>query len=231
MALGYDRMKLQKWVMIIFTIVALIGGMYGAACGQTQAAMVAEEAIYLNGGLKASYNGQSRVKIPLQLPAYTKYLIIRITVNENERITTESLANAALGIATNGATSILGITSGIKTQMAQGVVDFYLFTNNECANLYVNKASQQCNYYFGRNNSRGGVFDVAVNSYIPYYYLCIRNPETLEGVPIYVEVTAVSEIESHREINTPETTTEPQETPRQYHHLDEGKYKNREWKF
>lgn len=197
------------------------------AMGQWDAHMLYESKHYLNGGLNATMQGgKSRLSIPLYVPAGYRYIIIRTTIHATERLDRYNMAQAALSImATGGLSTISALETGLNTTTGYGMLDMRVYNHPKCKDLFISKAPQECRAAHALDNWSGGVsyFPIAPNS--GTFYLCYRNPETLDGVPFYVEAMAVKEIESAPAVQQETAVPDRPEQARQSYQFDKDKYK------
>lgn len=166
---------------------------------KTTKTIVQQRSIYLNGGLKASLNGKSRVVIPFDLPAHTKEWYYSFSTARGEsgvKLLNLGIQLSALLLDQTGKVS--SIASQVKVPEGSNSVDVYLLTaQNQRA--FVEKWDHNGGsfYYITEgttNNTKQAVVRVDdVKS--GRFFLGLKNPSTLNGVNIFIEVIAVVEQE------------------------------------
>lgn len=164
--------------------------------GRELVQVMSQQSFVLNGGLKASFDGKSRTYYPIKLPEntvewYYSFTTTSIGGNQNNLELLTQLSNL---IDPSGITSI-AVTS-ILTPTGIAACDIYLMDRNNVA-LFMEKVDQNDGSYRyyesgSRQNFNDGtvqVRDVIQND----IYLGFKNPSTLEGIQVAVEVVAVVE--------------------------------------
>lgn len=152
----------------------------------------------LNGGIRSQFGGVSRIACPLRLPPYTSHILLTISTAQGEGISATELAIDAANIASNGALSAFTSLSNIsykrqRTGQQSGLVDYYIFYDLQCAQLFIDKTDRQCRW-FGMQNITGGTFTLPVKSspYQQTIWIGIRNPSETTATYCRLEAVAVT---------------------------------------
>ncbi len=184
----------------IFTLTFFL--LFGlASFGQTYTtvlkpkSVVSDRLISLNGGLRASTGGKSRTIIQVNLPQGTTEWYYSFSTNpagsgtKNLQLLMQVTAAVADPTKISSfALSNIEIPSGSKT------VDVYLLDQRN-ADAFINKVDNNGGtFYFSREGSvtatRQGSVKVSQVSNNPMY-IGIKNPSSLEGVDVTIEVVAI----------------------------------------
>lgn len=156
--------------------------------------IIAQRSIYLNGGARASLGGKSRVSIPIQLPpntvrwyySFSTSLGESGTDNLNLLMQLSSMVVAPAGI-TRTALSNIQIPSGSAS------IDVYLMTqaNSEAFLRKIDNDGGTFYYYKYASvfNTRQALVPVNFNPR-QTLYLGLKNPSTMDGINITIEVVA-----------------------------------------
>lgn len=166
---------------------------------KTTKTIVQQRSIYLNGGVKASLNGKSRVCIPFDLPANTKewyYSFSTAPGQSGVKLLNLGIQLSALLLDKTGKVS--SITNQVKVPEGSNSVDVYLLTaQNQKAFIEKWDNHGGAFYYITEgttNNTKQAVVRVDdVKS--GRFFLGLKNPSTLNGVNIFIEVIAIVEQE------------------------------------
>ena len=157
--------------------------------------VVSQRLISLNGGMRASAGGKSRTVIQVNLPQGTTEWYYSFSTNpagsgtKNLQLLMQVTAAVADPTKLSSfALSNIEIPSGSKT------IDVYLLDQRN-ADAFINKVDNNGGaFYFSREGSvtatRQGSVKISQISGNPMY-LGIKNPSSLEGVDITIEVVAV----------------------------------------
>lgn len=148
--------------------------------------------IYLNGGMRSQFGGKSRTYIKVDLPPNTKEWYYSFTTTEGES-GTENL-NLAVQLAgvmadpvgiTSSALSAIKIPDGVATADIYLMDEYNLqpFVNKEVFNQYTEALVQNTKQALVR------VDDIKSGT----WYLGIKNPSSMNGINLNIEVVAITE--------------------------------------
>lgn len=105
-----------------------------------------EQTFYLNGGLRASVGGKSRVTYKIELPANTVEWYYSITVEKKEANNIEAVNLFAQLTRLIDKTGIAGIVaSGLLTPTGSGTCDAYLISGNNVS-AFLAKGQFYCDF-------------------------------------------------------------------------------------
>jgi tetratricopeptide (TPR) repeat protein len=155
--------------------------------------LIEKRAYYLNGGARASLGGKSRVTIKIDLPKNTKKWYYSFSTTPGEDGT--KLLN--LGVQIGAALSTGGLTAlaakSFEIPPGSGSADIIVLPP-EFNNAFLNKDDNNWRFYsdISLQNSRQAVQTVE-NNYGNSFYIGLRNPSSLSGINIVIEVVAVIE--------------------------------------
>lgn len=156
--------------------------------------IVAQRCIYLNGGARASMGGKSRVTIPVYLPKNTVRWYYSFSTSPGESGTDNLnllLQLSSIVVAPAGITRTA--LSNVQIPTGSASIDVYLM-NQANADAFLQKVDNNGGtFYYNRD---GSVFNtrqalVPVNANLSnQLYLGLKNPSTMDGVNITIEVVA-----------------------------------------
>ncbi len=164
---------------------------------QSVATIIPERSIYLNGGARASVGGKSRVTIPVELPPNTKswYYSFSTTPGEsgvsNLKLAVQ-LSALAMGPITKTVIDKISIPDGSAS------IDAFVLADQNNSDLFLRKVDVDGTgtfYVFPEGtalNTRSGVVQITEVKQ-GTVYLGLRNPSTLDGINVNIEVVAVTE--------------------------------------
>lgn len=159
--------------------------------------LIQQRNIYLNGGARASFGGKSRIYLKIDLPPGTVYWFYSFTTSPGEsgiknlnllaQISTFIIDPSGI---TDAALSEIDVPSGSQS------IDVYLCDRSNI-DLFLQKVDNNGGSYSymmegSVENTKQGLIkvdDVKVGT----WYLGLKNPSSLEGVNIAVEVVAIVE--------------------------------------
>jgi tetratricopeptide (TPR) repeat protein len=152
--------------------------------------------VYLNGGMRSSFGGKSRVSIKIDLPKNTEKWYYSFSTSKGRSGTKNlglALQLSALLLDPSGITS--QTMSSITVPKGSNSIDVYL-CSRENIRLFEQKADNNGGtYYFieegSVQNTKQAVVqidDVTTDT----WYLGLKNPSSLEGVNITIEVAAIT---------------------------------------
>jgi hypothetical protein len=151
-----------------------------------------EQTFYLNGGVKATVEGRSRVTYKIELPANTVEWYYSITVERNETNNIEAvnlLSQLTRLIDKTGISSI--VASSLLTPTGSGACDAYLISNE---NVGAFIAKRQFHYDFNHSvlNYKNGVVRVTMKpGYLNDFYIGFKNSNSMEGVTVRFSAVAI----------------------------------------
>ena len=196
-------MKMQKRILIFTKIVLLFIMTSNLLFGQytkttrTTKVIIPQRAIYLNGGLRATTGGKSRVTIPINLPEHTIEWYYSFSTSAG--VSGTKNLNLALQLS-----SYLVDQTGTTAQFMNKVqvpagsksIDIYLL-NSSNRTAFIQKWDNNGGTYSyipegtTQNTRQATVKINGINS--GNWYLGLKNPSSLDGVNIFIEVTAIVE--------------------------------------
>ncbi len=164
---------------------------------RTTKIIVEQRSIYLSGGARASVGGKSRVVIPFDLPKNTVEWFYSFSTSDGTSGTKN--LNLALQLSTllvdqTGTTASL--MNQVKVPSGSSSIDIYLL-NSENQTAFEEKWDNNGgNFYFisegtVKNTKQAVVKVDDIKS--GRWYLGLKNPSSLDGVNIFVEITAIVE--------------------------------------
>lgn len=160
---------------------------------QYDATGLCNESITLNGGIRSQMGGRSRTYIPIKVPEHCNKILISLNINENPySVNAWGLTTQVLSLlASPGISSITDLVNNISGTNGDSKLDALIYLNESCAKSFVQKVHVKCFNYFERRSTNGGVFQVDIPFPNMTYYLCFRNPESVNAVYFQVEATAI----------------------------------------
>lgn len=183
-------------LLLTFFLLAFI---YYPVCGQSYStqtnvqSIIPERNIYLNGGARAAFGGKSRTIIPVRLPQGTKSWYYSFSTSPGESGTRNLNLLAQLSSLAADPSGITRIAlSNVEIPAGSASIDVYLFDQRN-ADLFNSKAAQnglQLSYV------REGTVTNTRQALVPIHnssntvYLGLRNPSSLDGVNITIEIVA-----------------------------------------
>jgi hypothetical protein len=190
------KTKLMKTILsfILAITTTLSFGQY-TKTEKTTKTLVQQRSIYLNGGARATVGGKSRVVIPFDLPQNTVEWYYSFSTNAGTSGTKN--LNLAVQLSTllvdqSGTTASL--MNQVKVPSGSSSIDVYLL-NSENQTAFEEKLDiNGGTFYFisegtVENTEQAVVKVDDVKS--GRWYLGLKNPSSLDGVNIFIEVTAI----------------------------------------
>jgi tetratricopeptide (TPR) repeat protein len=163
---------------------------------RTTTTIVEQRSIFLNGGFKASLNGRSRVTIPFDLPPNTVAWYYSFSTSPGDQSLVKNL-KLALQIGTRvvkATQAIAPLVDQLSVPAGTDNIDVYLLTaDNRTPFIEKWDNSGGTFYYITEGttlNTKQAVVRVDdVRS--GRFFLGLKNPKTMSGVHIYIEVVAL----------------------------------------
>jgi hypothetical protein len=158
----------------------------------TVSTLIEKRAYYLNGGARASLGGKSRVTIKIDLPKNTKKWYYSFSTTPGADGT--KLLN--LGVQVGAALSSGGLTAltakSFEVPPGSGSADIIVLPP-EYNNAFLNKEDNNWRFFsdISLQNSKQAVQTVE-NNYGNSFYIGLRNPSSLSGINIVIEVDCSS---------------------------------------
>jgi tetratricopeptide (TPR) repeat protein len=185
----------MKKLLLVITLFQIYSG-YTQEVIKESHQIIETRSIYLNGGTRAAFGGKSRVNIKIDLPKNTEKWYYSFSTSKGKSGTKN------LGLALQLSALLLD-PSGISTKAMSSIdvprgsssVDVYL-CDNKNIDLFRSKVDNNGGtYYFipegSVENTRQAVVEINdVTS--DTWYLGLKNPSSLEGVNITIEVVAIT---------------------------------------
>jgi tetratricopeptide (TPR) repeat protein len=159
--------------------------------------LIEQRSYYLNGGARAALGGKSRVVVKIDLPPNTKKWYYSFTTTPGEDGT--ELLN--LGIQVGAALSTSGLSSAVASKIevpsGSGSADV-LVLPTEYRDIFLNKVDEKLRFYpdVSLQNTKQAAQSID-GEFGKSFYLGLRNPSSMSGINITLEVVAIVE-----EINT-----------------------------
>lgn len=180
---------MKYFSLLFFSVISFVSN------GQTlkDTVIIQQRSYYLNGGARAAFGGKSRETIKIDLPKNTKRWYYSFTTSAGQDGT--KLLNLGLQVAATLSTGGLGaaVASSIEVPPGSSTVDVIILPT-EYRDAFIDK---QDNYRFypdvSVQNAKQAVQSID-NTYGNSFYVGLRNPSSLSGVNISIEVVAVVEI-------------------------------------
>lgn len=157
--------------------------------------IVHQREIYLNGGARAAIGGKSRTSLKIDLPKNTTSWYYSFSTSPGESGTKNlNLAVQLSSLATGGITK--AVLENIQVPSGSGAIDVYLLDRNNIE-LFENKVDNTGGtFYYKREgsafNTKQGL--ISINEFnTGTYFLGLKNPSSLDGIDIFIEVVAITE--------------------------------------
>lgn len=157
--------------------------------------VVSQRLISLNGGLRASAGGKSRTVIPINLPQGTTEWYYSFSTNPAGSGTKNLHLLMQVTAAVTDPTKLSSVVlSNVEIPSGSQTVDVYLLDQRN-ADAFINKVDNNGGtYYYSREGSvtatRQASVKISQVNNTPMY-IGIKNPSSLEGVDVTIEVVAI----------------------------------------
>ena len=153
--------------------------------------IMTEQTAYLNGGVRASLGGKSRIIYQIDLPPNTVewYYIFTATESENPNITLDLIPQLIKALDPTGMTGILA--SSILSPTGSNSCDIYLMERKN-ADAFIDKEEFSYNISGTRENYRNGTVQIK-NVLSGTRFIGIKNPSSTAGIVVNIEVAAIVE--------------------------------------
>ncbi len=195
----------MKYCIVIFSYVITLGAIAQVQnVKQEVKTIIQQRSISLNGGTRAAMGGKSRTTIKIDLPPNTKswYYSFSTTPGESgtERLNL-AMQLSSLAIGPSGITKV-GVKS-IQVPSGSGSIDVYVLDQYN-SDLFLRKIDNDGGtFYYKREgsvfNTKQGVIEID-DFNTGTFYLGLKNPSSLDGINIFIEVVALTEsIEDYTE--------------------------------
>lgn len=190
---------MKKVTIIILTCLTVLTQLYGQT---TQTVIKTEQIIeqrniYLNGGTRASFGGKSRTNIKIDLPANTTKWYYSFSTSPGESGTKNLNLLTQLSSLVADPTGLTATAlSNVKVPTGSQSIDVYL-----CDRTNIDKFSEKVDNWGGTysyimegtvENTKQGVIEID-DVQQGTWYLGLKNPSSLDGVNITIEVVAIVE--------------------------------------
>lgn len=155
--------------------------------------LVPQRTYYLNGGLRASSGGISRETIKIELPPNTKSWYYSFSTAPGADGTELLNLGIQLSAKIYGGPVVASLASSIKVPKGSGSADVFILTPTS-RDAFLRKEDNNWKYYkdISVQNTLQAVQYIGEN-YGSTFYIGLRNPSTLTGIAIYIEVVALVE--------------------------------------
>ena len=183
-------------LFFVLTITSIVSDGQEYSTKRKVISILPEQSFYLNGGVRASFGGKSRVFYVIDLPKNTLGWVYSFSTSTNDR----GRNNLKLAAQLTKLIDPTGMTeTAVETVLAPSGVssaDIYL-CDKQNIDLFMQKADNNGHpiRYFAtgsRENYRQGVVPVKMKGG-GLYYLGIKNPEEVDGINVNLEVVAIVE--------------------------------------
>lgn len=174
--------------------------------------LVPQRSIYLNGGIRASLGGKSRVTVPIDLPNNTVEWYYSFTTSPGEsgtKVLNLALQLSSLLVDQSGTTASL--LKQVEIPMGSNSVDIYLVDSENRTPFIEKWDNNGGTFYYNIEGSTKNTKQatVIVDDIIRgRQYLGLKNPSSSEGVNIFIEVIAIVETEVYVDEWTMESKSE-----------------------
>jgi len=189
------RMKKEYLILFLTCLFIQTGFSQHYETKRQEKTIIENRAIYLNGGLNASFGGASRTSIKIDLPPNTVKWYYSFSTSEGKSGTKNlELALQLGGMLTDPSGLTSTAISGISVPQGEANADILLCSDNNSITNFLKKYDSQVKIYQEGTvqNTKQAVVeidDVTQGT----FYLGIRNPSTTSGVNINIEVVAITE--------------------------------------
>lgn len=203
----------MRTVFLAFALLLFVVHVHGQEQIKMQKVVpvLSEQSFYLNGGLRASVGGKSRVYYKIDLPPHTIRWYYSFTTSRNDRGThnLELAAQLTKLVDPTGtvqiATELLLAPSGVAS------ADIYMcdFKNVQLFMQKVDNSGGTFNYFMSgsRQNFTQGI--VSINDAVEgTWFLGVKNPSTVDGINVNLEVAAIVEERSLKQKTDAQTKAE-----------------------
>lgn len=194
---------LNQQPMIKVLLVALVSLLSGQLVAQnrTLQPLVNQNRFWVNGGMKASYGGRSRIVIPVELPAGSVGVVYTISTQASEKAPLASSPLVSLLAESNpyaaAAMGAVKLAQALSGSTMESQVDVYLLADANSVSAFQNKLDGQWRTFTAGNREGflGGAVGVDLRRlYSPtMLYLAVRNPQSMSGVMVTVDAVAIVE--------------------------------------
>jgi hypothetical protein len=157
--------------------------------------IVQNDVYELNGGVRASVGGRSRIVLPIEVPFGTESIVYTIVAKRNGE-PTETTFNLALrlGALLSGNVAVSAAVSQLEIPPGSETAEVCLLPGRQDADLFLAKRDGYWRRYadFSRDACSSCKVAVPYNYSFPRtVYLGIKNPSSLNAVTVIVNVSAV----------------------------------------
>ncbi len=154
--------------------------------------IILNEKFHLNGGVRASMGGRSRIVVPLPIPVEPSvvYYAFSTSGNPNELKTINLVAQATNFIYPGIGQAAVTALSFVAPQGTGGVVNFYLMPASE-TQAFLAKTQFRYVMNASRENFREGAICVRNDLRGQEWYLGIMNPSATQSVDVTVDAIAI----------------------------------------
>lgn len=182
-----QRIKIVVSFLLVFASLDIHAQKY------TTHTLIEKREYYLNGGVRSFLGGKSRVTIKIDLPKNTKKWYYSFSTMPGSDGT--KLLNLAVQIgATLSSGGLVGLAAkSFQVPPGSGSADIFVIPP-EYNNAFLNKEDNNWRFFsdISLQNTKQAVQTVE-NNYGNSFYMGLRNPSSLNGINIIIEVVAVVE--------------------------------------
>lgn len=190
-------MKIKYIITFILLVLMQFNCSNGPEIKTETKKLITNRSIYLNGGLNANFGGKSRTVLKIDLPPNTVEWYYSFSTTKGESGTQNlnlAIQLAALMADSSGLTS--GILSSIKVPEGVASADIYLLDKSNMAKFIEKKDlnGEQISYAMEGTAESTKQAVVRINDITSgTVYLGLKNPSTLNGITLNIEVVAITE--------------------------------------
>ncbi|NMH86918.1 tetratricopeptide repeat protein [Flavivirga algicola] len=159
--------------------------------------IIEPRSIYLNGGMRSNFGGKSRTYLKIDLPPNTVQWYYSFSTSKGKSgVKNLNLALQVSSLFSGSGAITSTALSSIKVPSGSGSIDVYL-CDRENIDLFYDKADRKGSTFYHImegtvENTKQAVVqinDVKTNT----WYLGLKNPSSLDGINISIEVVAITE--------------------------------------
>lgn len=214
--------KLSFYLLLLFLSILNLGFAQEYETVKETKQLVENRDLYINGGARAQFGGKSRTYIKVDLPPNTIQWYYSFSTSKGKSGTKNlNLGIQLAGILTDPSGITSNVLSAIDVPEGEATADVYLI-NRENLNSFLQKIEFRHFPEGMAENTKQAVVkidDIKSGT----WYLGIKNPSSLNGINLSIEVVAITEKSVEKE------KAKNQEKAELYGSLGLTKFKNKEY--
>jgi tetratricopeptide (TPR) repeat protein len=189
----------MKHLLFLFLLAsAILGHSQSVKKVRKVVQVLPQQTFYLNGGMRASFGGKSRVYYQVDLPKNTVEWYYIFSTQEGQSTSSASLnlvPQLTRLVDPTGITAV--VASAIMCPTGSNSCDIIFMRDRQNAQAFENKVDQNGGTYYyqkspSRENYRNGTVQIS-DLVTGTYYLGFRNPSASTGISVTFEVAAIVE--------------------------------------